>query len=175
VFLKELYDLDLRSVNLATLSACDTERGPFVPGEGVEAFSRTLLAAGARSTLTTLWRVPDQPTADFMKQFYFFLLKEHKPKAEALRLTKLQFLHSGTALSHPRYWAAFVLNGDGAEPVPAFIRWQELLLPIPVLVLLVLLFFRLRAGRRRNRAGGQVANIRVPGSRQSSTPTGMSN
>jgi len=163
LFLKELYDLDLRSVSLATLSACDTERGPFVPGEGVHAFSRALLAAGSRSTLTTLWRVPDQPTADFMKQFYFFLLKEHKSKAEALRLTKLEFLHSGTALSHPRYWAAFVLNGDGAEPVPSFVRWQELLIPIPVLVLLVLLFLRLRSVRRKNRAGGQAANIRVPG------------
>jgi len=61
-----------------------------------------------------------------MKQFYFFLLKEHKSKAEALRLTKLEFLHSGTALSHPRYWAAFVLNGDGAEPVPSFVRCRTI-------------------------------------------------
>jgi CHAT domain-containing protein len=175
LFLKELYDLDLRSVSLATLSACDTERGPFVPGEGVQAFSHALLTAGSRSTLTALWRVPDQPTADFMKQFYFFLLKEHKPKAEALRLTKLEFLHSGTALSHPRYWAAFVLNGDGAEPVPAFVRWQELLIPIPVFVLLVLLFSRLRSVKRKNRTDGQAANTRVHVSRQSSTPPSLSN
>jgi tetratricopeptide (TPR) repeat protein len=147
LFLKELYDLDLRSVNLATLSACDTERGKLVPGEGVQAFSRALLAAGSRSTLTTLWRVPDQPTADFMKQFYFFLLREHKTKAEALRLAKLEFLHSGTFLSHPRYWAAFVLNGDGAEPVPRFLPWQALLIPLPVIALLVLLVLRLRRSR----------------------------
>ncbi|HLY97507.1 MAG TPA: CHAT domain-containing protein [Candidatus Angelobacter sp.] len=149
LFLKELYDLDLHGVSLTTLSACDTERGHLTPGEGVQAFSRAILAAGSRSVVTTLWRVPDQPTADFMKQFYFFLLKKHKPKAEALRLAKLEFLHSGTALSHPRYWAAFVLNGEGAEPVPEFIPWQAMLIPIPVLALGVLGFLRLRKAKPR--------------------------
>jgi CHAT domain-containing protein/tetratricopeptide (TPR) repeat protein len=151
LFLKELYDLDLRGLSLVTFSACDTERGRLVPGEGVQAFSRALLTAGSRSALTTLWRVPDQPTADFMKRFYYFLLKEHKPKAEALRLTKLEFLHSRAALSHPRYWAAFILNGDGAEPVPTFLPWQALLIPIPVLVLAVLLFSYLRRIRLQRR------------------------
>ena len=150
LFLKELYDLDLRGVSLTTLSACDTERGQLAPGEGVQAFSRALLAAGSQSVVTTLWRVPDQPTADFMKQFYFFLLRKHKPRAEALRLAKLEFLHSETALNHPRYWAAFVLNGDGVDPVPEFIPWQAVLIPIPVLVLVVLLFLRLRNIRSRN-------------------------
>lgn len=159
LFLKELYGLDLRSVSLATVSACDTERGKMVPGEGVQAFSRALLAGGSRSTLTTLWRVPDQPTAEFMKQFYFFLLKEHKPKAEALRLTKLEFLYSRSVLSHPRYWAAFVLNGDGAKPVPRFIPWQALLMPIPILAFAGL-FLRIKMKRkyRRNQQSASRVN-----------------
>jgi CHAT domain-containing protein len=144
LFLKELYDLDLRGLSLATLSACDTERGRLVPGEGIQAFSRALLAAGSRSALTTLWRVPDQPTSQFMQQFYYFLLKKHQSKAEALRSAKLEFLHSGTELSHPRYWAAFVLNGEGSAPVPRFIPWQLLVIPIPVLALGILLFFWMR-------------------------------
>lgn len=147
LFLKELYDLDLRGTSLATLSACDTERGRLVPGEGIQAFSRALLAAGSRSALTTLWRVPDEPTSQFMQHFYFYLLKKHQSKAEALRLTKLEFLHSGTELSHPRYWAAFVLNGDGAEPVPRFIPWQALAIPVPIIALTV--FIYLRARRRK--------------------------
>jgi CHAT domain-containing protein len=153
LFLKELYDLDLRGMSLATLSACDTERGKLVPGEGVQAFSRALLAAGSRSALTTLWRVPDQPTSQFMQQFYYFLLKKHESKAEALRLAKLEFLHSGTELSHPRYWAAFVLNGEGAAPVPRFIPWQLLVMPIPLLVLAVFIVFRLR--RKKQAASAQ--------------------
>lgn len=148
LFLKELYDLDLRGMSLATLSACDTERGHFVPGEGVQAFSRALLAAGSRSALTTLWRVPDQPTSEFMQHFYYYLLRQHKSKSEALRLTKLQFLRSGTALSHPRYWAAFVLNGDGAEPVPRFIPWQALAIPLPLVALTAFIFFRVRRKKR---------------------------
>jgi CHAT domain-containing protein/tetratricopeptide (TPR) repeat protein len=148
LFLKELYDLDLRGASLATLSACDTERGRLVPGEGIQAFSRALLAAGSRSALTTLWRVPDEPTSQFMQHFYFYLLKKHQSKAEALRLTKLEFLHSETELSHPRYWAAFVLNGEGAEPVPRFIPWQVLALPIPLIALAVFIYLRARRGKR---------------------------
>jgi CHAT domain-containing protein len=148
LFLKELYDLDLRGTSLATLSACDTERGRFVPGEGIQAFSRALLAAGSRSALTTLWRVPDQPTSEFMQHFYYFLLKKHKPKSEALRLTKLEFLHSGTSLSHPRYWAAFVLNGDGAGPVPRFVPWQVLAMPIPVVLFAAFWFLSVRRKKK---------------------------
>jgi len=154
LFLKELYDLDLRGTSLATLSACDTERGRLVPGEGIQAFSRALLAAGSRSALTTLWRVPDEPTSQFMQHFYYYLLKKHQSKAEALRLTKLEFLHSGTELSHPRYWAAFVLNGDGSEPVPRFIPWQVLAIPIPIIALAVFLFFR---ARRKKKLVAQTA------------------
>lgn len=148
LFLKELYDLDLRGTSLATLSACDTERGRLVPGEGIQAFSRALLAAGSRSALTTLWRVPDGPTSQFMQHFYFYLLKNHQSKAEALRLTKLEFLHSGTELSHPRYWAAFVLNGDGSESVPRFIPWQVLAIPIPIIVLAVFVYLRARPKKK---------------------------
>ena len=150
VFLKELYDLDLRGVSLATLSACDTERGRLVPGEGIQAFSRALLAAGSRSALTTLWRVPDGPTSQFMQQFYYYLVKQHKSKAEALRLTKLEFLQSGTELSHPRYWAAFVLNGDGSATAPRFISWQMLLAPLLLFVALVL--FMVQFWRRKHAA-----------------------
>jgi CHAT domain-containing protein/tetratricopeptide (TPR) repeat protein len=148
LFLKELYDLDLRGVSLATLSACDTERGRLVPGEGIQAFSRALLAAGSRSALTTLWRVPDEPTSEFMQHFYFYLLKQHKSKSEALRLTKLEFLRSGTALSHPRFWAAFILNGDGTEPVPRFIAWQALAIPVPLIALAVFIYLRVRRKKK---------------------------
>jgi hypothetical protein len=83
-----------------------------------------------------------------MQHFYFYLLKKHQSKAEALRLTKLEFLHSGTELNHPRYWAAFVLNGDGAEPVPRFIPWQVLEIPIPIIALAVFIYLRRRRKKK---------------------------
>jgi len=134
LFLKEVYDLDLRGVDLATLSACDTERGKVIRGEGLQGFSRALLSAGSRSTVTTLWRVADRPTTELMKQFYF-QLGRREPKAEALRLAKLRFLRSGTVLQHPRHWAAFVLTGDGLRPVPPAFPWNGLLAPVALLLL----------------------------------------
>jgi len=134
LFLKEVYDLDLRGVDLATLSACETERGKLVRGEGLHGFSRALLSAGARAAVTTLWRVADEPARDFMAQLYFEL-NRGKPKAEALRLAKLRFLRSGTALRHPRYWAAFILTGDGLSPIPRVLSWSTLLGVVGTLLL----------------------------------------
>jgi tetratricopeptide (TPR) repeat protein len=127
IFQGEVYDLDLKGVDLVTVSACDTARGKTVRGEGVQAFSRAFLAAGASSTLTSLWRVADQPTADFMEQFYYFLSK-HQSKSEALRSAKLTFLHSGTGLASPQYWAAFVLTGNGSASLPRVVPWSLVLM-----------------------------------------------
>ena len=156
MFLREFYELDLRGVELATLSACDTERGKAIPGEGVEGFSRALLSAGALATVTTLWRVEDQPTSEFMKQFYYALAKGNT-KAQALRLAKLKFLRSGSALEHPRYWAAFVLNGDGLHSLPRSFSWSVFLLP-PVGVLVLLGVITRRHSRtQRARRGTAVS------------------
>src|SRR5450759_99533 len=89
LFLKEAYDLPLQHVELAVLSACDTERGQLLRGEGVRSFSRAFLASGARSTVTTLWRVPDAPTAAFMKVFYYEL-QRGAPREVALQTAKLR-------------------------------------------------------------------------------------
>jgi CHAT domain-containing protein len=115
LFQREAYDLDLEGVDLVTLSACDTARGKMVRGEGVQAFSQAFLSAGGAATITSLWRVSDQSTAAFMKQLYYFLARG-QPKTEALRAAKLAFLRSNSPWSHPRYWAAFILQGDGWEP-----------------------------------------------------------
>jgi CHAT domain-containing protein len=149
VFLRELYDINLSGVSLTTISACDTEKGKVIRGEGVQAFSRALLAAGSDSSLTTLWRVEDEPTAEFMKQFYYFAIEEHLPKAAALRRAKLKFLHSQSALENPRYWAAFVLNGDGLEPLPRVVSWRELATYSAAALILVFLIGRLLWSRRR--------------------------
>ena len=115
LFLKEAYELRLGGVELAVLSACDTERGQMTKVEGVQSFGRAFLAAGARTTVTTLWRVADEPTAEFMTGFYHHL-QRGVPRDEALRRAKLRLLGSGTALADPHYWAAFVLTGDALRP-----------------------------------------------------------
>jgi CHAT domain-containing protein/tetratricopeptide (TPR) repeat protein len=123
LFLQEVYGLDLKGVDLATISACETALGKILRGDGPQAFNQAFLAAGARATVTSLWRVPDRPTAAFMKQFYFFLA-QRQPKSDALRSAKLQFLRSNSAWNHPRYWSAFVMYGDGANPSAFVIPWH---------------------------------------------------
>jgi tetratricopeptide (TPR) repeat protein len=148
IFQREVYDLDLKGVNLVTLSACDTARGKTVRGEGVQALSQAFLAAGASSTVTSLWRVADEPTAALMKQFYYFLAKG-QAKAGALRSAKLELLYSKSALGHPRYWAAFVLTGDGLTGVPLAIPWGLVLVAAAVIFSAIALIARkaIRASR----------------------------
>jgi CHAT domain-containing protein len=159
VFLRELYDLDLTHVDLATISACDTERGKLMRGEGVQAFSRALLSAGAKSSVTALWRVDDRSTAEFMKQFYYFLLQRNETKAEALRLAKLKFIHSESQFNRPAVWAAFVLNGEGLAPVPRVFSWKDSVLGAAGLLAALLLIFFLAAPlwSRSGRDGEQRA------------------
>jgi MYXO-CTERM domain-containing protein len=106
-----------------------------VRGEGVQGFSRALLAAGARSSITALWRVSDGASRELMKQLYYEL-NHGVPKAEALRKAKLRLLRSSSDLSEPRYWAAFVLSGDGVYAIPRFVPWSWFFAALAVLVLI---------------------------------------
>lgn len=151
LFLREAYGLPLDGVELAVLSACETERGRFVGGEGVENFSRAFLAAGARTTVTTLWRVADRPTANFMQVFYHHL-QRGAPRDEALRRAKRRFLESGTELADPHFWAAFVLTGEALRPLPRAISWTSIGLAALAILGLAMLVHRLRLSRRRSPA-----------------------
>ena len=122
LFLRELYALNLAGVDLAVLSACETERGPDVRGEGVQGFGRALLAAGARRAVTTLWRVADQPTAVLMQAFYSEV-QAGRPLDEALAAAKRTVLAAG-ATAHPHHWAGFVLTGP-ADPLPRALRRRD--------------------------------------------------
>jgi tetratricopeptide (TPR) repeat protein len=140
LFLKRVYDLNLRGVELVTLSACETESGRLVRGEGVEGFSRAFLAAGALSVLATLWRVADGPTAEFMKLFYGNL-SQGATRVESLRQAKLRFRVLNPMLVHPRYWAGFVLSGD-ASPVSRAMPWWWMAGPVFVVTLVATVFLR---------------------------------
>lgn len=109
---EEVTGLDLRGVELVTLSACETGLGEIQPGEGVLGLRRAFALAGARSLVMSLWRVPDDETAQLMEGFYRALKKN--PPVEALRISQLGLLESLRAAGrepHPFFWAAFVASG----------------------------------------------------------------
>jgi CHAT domain-containing protein/tetratricopeptide (TPR) repeat protein len=100
--------LELAGTELVALSACDTALGGLISLEGVHGLRRAFLMAGARSSLTTLWKVSDHPTRQLMVDFYR-RLRAGIPRATALRDAQLAMR---VQTPHPHFWGAFVLHGD---------------------------------------------------------------
>jgi CHAT domain-containing protein len=103
---EEIFDMKLQA-SLVVLSACNTGEGR-ITGDGVIGLSRSLISAGVPSVIVSLWRVPDAPTAELMKEFYQNLQKNPN-KAQALRQAMLTTMKTH---SNPRDWAAFTLIGE---------------------------------------------------------------
>ncbi len=106
---EELATFDLRKCELAVLSACETNVGIRRAGQGIQSLQSALHAAGARSAITSLWKVDDAATRRLFELFYTKLWKERLGKAEALWQAKMALRAEGHAL---RDWAGWVLTGD---------------------------------------------------------------
>jgi CHAT domain-containing protein/tetratricopeptide (TPR) repeat protein len=108
--------LDLHACELVSLSACDTGLGTPQDGESLMGLRRAFRLAGARATLTSLWRVPDETTRELMIDFYRRVWTQGRGKSTALREAQLEQLASnrkkfgGEAM--PGTWGAFVLEGE---------------------------------------------------------------
>ncbi len=111
----EIVNTRLQS-HLVTLSGCETALGKLQRGEGMLGLQRAFLQAGAESVVVSLWSVEDS-TAHFMEAFYRNI-RNGQSLAVALRNAKLQYLQGTLALgsgqrlslSHPFFWAPFVLT-----------------------------------------------------------------
>jgi CHAT domain-containing protein len=106
---EELASFDLRNCELAVLSACETNVGIRRAGQGIQSLQTALHAAGARTAITSLWKVDDAATRLLFELFYTKLWKEHLGKADALWQAKMALRAEG----HPlRDWAGWILSGD---------------------------------------------------------------
>jgi CHAT domain-containing protein len=106
---EELCGIDLSSCALAVLSACETSVGLRRAGQGVQSLQAALHAAGARTALTSLWKVEDAATRELMEGFYDALWTERLPVHRALWQAKQALRSRGAPL---RDWAGWVLTGD---------------------------------------------------------------
>ncbi|PYQ53225.1 MAG: hypothetical protein DMF78_09540 [Acidobacteria bacterium] len=104
--LYDLYNLKLPA-ELVVLSACVTGVNVIAAGDELLGLARGLFRAGAASLLLTLWEVPDQSTAEFMRAFYDRVLVAPN-RAAALREAMLEVRDR---YPHPVHWAPFVLLG----------------------------------------------------------------
>jgi CHAT domain-containing protein len=111
---QEIALLDLHGTELVVLSACESGLGAIRTGEGVGGLRTAFRYAGARTLISTLFKVPDEPTQELMKEFYT-RLKDGESKLDALHGAQKAIVASRRAdhgAAHPLFWASFVLTGD---------------------------------------------------------------
>jgi CHAT domain-containing protein len=112
----EVFNLDLSSCSLVTLSACETGRAVVRGVDEVIGLGRGFLYAGAASILPTLWKVDDASSAELMEMFYQALLSEYSKAASLAGAQRAFLARARTSIRpyrvHPYFWAAFHLIGD---------------------------------------------------------------
>ncbi|MCV6638785.1 CHAT domain-containing protein [Candidatus Albibeggiatoa sp. nov. NOAA] len=101
-------------IELMVLSACSTAKSDSISSQ--KAFlglSGSALAAGARSTLGTLWDIPDDldnPSSKLIYRFYELLKAESDlTKAQVLQKAQQESIQQGAS---PHYWSPFILIGN---------------------------------------------------------------
>lgn len=104
--------LDFSGILLATLSGCQTGMGGAITADGreIEGLSAIVQRRGARSVISSLWRVEDRSTASLMRRMYDAMAAHASSRgeiAQALRIAQLSQLDR-----HPYYWAGFLLTSQ---------------------------------------------------------------
>jgi CHAT domain-containing protein len=126
---KEIFDLKL-DADLVILSACDTagiatvsasrEAGVTSGGNyALDGLVRAFVGAGARSVIASHWPVPDD--FDATKRLIGGMIdgKPGEPLARSLSAAEEKLMDDPNT-SHPFYWAAFIILGDGNKAlIPA--------------------------------------------------------
>ena len=77
---------------------------------------RAFGGAGGRTVIASHWPVPDDYDATSRLVDGFFAADRGAELAEAMRRSQ-QALMDDSDTSHPFYWAAFAIVGDGAAPL----------------------------------------------------------
>ena len=113
LFAKEIAGMNLKNVELITLSSCDSGLGD-VTGEGVFGLQRAFKKAGAHSIMMSLHKVDDEATRILMVEFYKNLMRG-QTKLESLREAQkyLRKVEDGK-YDDPKYWASFIML-DGID------------------------------------------------------------
>lgn len=104
----ELLSLDLRGLDLVTLSACETALGRFDVSDNLRGLPAACILSGVSSLIGTLWQVEDRASKRFFTELYA-RLHEGDGCLDAFRAAQ-----NTTRAACPAYrdWGAFYLAGD---------------------------------------------------------------
>lgn len=138
VYAFEIYDTEMKA-HLTVLTACETGKPIYKPGEGMISLAHAFQYSGSESLLTSLWRIDEKSSMEITEYFLSFLA-EGMAKDKALKQAKLKYLPTakGRTLS-PQYWAGLVLIGDpepieGLESTGFWIVWIFTLFALSIFV-----------------------------------------
>lgn len=141
--IREVMEMSIPA-ELVVLSACNSGTGAVMPGEGIVSLAQGFFYAGAQSLVMTFWTANDQSSATLMEAFYQNLADGQR-KSEALRNAKIDYLAQADELmTHPYYWAHFVMNGNDRPLIKSGINWYYFLLCLPLFYFLLRRFARKR-------------------------------
>ena len=143
---REIFDLKL-DADVVILSACDTagmatigasrEAGVTTGGNfALDGLVRAFVGAGARSVIASHWPVPDEYDATTKLIGGLINARAGASMGDALAGAETALMDDPLT-SHPFYWAAFIILGDGAKPlVGAAPATTPVLTPVPTPVAL---------------------------------------
>lgn len=150
IYLYDIYQHDLSS-DISVLTACETGKPGFFPGEGMISMAHAFMYAGSRSILTGLWKIDEQSTAKIIDIFYEKIALG-LPKDLALQQAKIEYLQQTEGrLLQPQYWAGLVIMGDISAIDPGnFSSWKWMLAACTVILFIILTFiYYFRSKRSR--------------------------
>jgi CHAT domain-containing protein len=120
LYADEIANVNLSSIDLLVLSACQSGLGDIASSEGVFGLQRGFKLAGVHSIVMSMWDVDDEFTKMLMTRMYRYL-GEGRSKRQAftnaqkdLRSYLKDYFQNDGEFDNPEYWAAFVLL-DGLE------------------------------------------------------------
>ncbi len=152
----ELVNMELHA-DMAVLSACNTGTGKLQKGEGIMSLSRDFFYAGVPGIVMTSWAIEDRTGIKLMEYFYKYI-SEGKPRNEALRLAKVEYLENCDNLtSHPHYWAAYMNVGD-ISPIEGFGKRTNPFSLYSAAASLIAITLLLLLRYRKNQANRNAAN-----------------
>jgi CHAT domain-containing protein len=112
--IREIVDLDLRG-RVVVLSACSSNTGAVLRGEGVMSLARAFFQAGAHTVVASLWRLRDDEAAAFFARYYKHL-GHGRSVAAAAQAAQRDLIAQGAPAAA---WAGIVVLGDGdLVPLP---------------------------------------------------------
>jgi CHAT domain-containing protein len=105
----DLRKIPISRLQLAVLSACETQDYSAGDSGDSDGLVRVFLAAGVPNVVASRWNVDSSATRQFMELFYQNLL-DGRSVADSIRKAQVS-LRSHSGMSHPFYWAAFSAFG----------------------------------------------------------------